>query len=83
MGVGLPPTGRRDRRPTPCRSQVAEGTASDRCLPSPTYGDDIRYAADQLGHEDPRFTLRVYAQATKRRDRLAKPQRDAFDEAIE
>jgi integrase len=46
-------------------------------------GDDVRYAADQLGHEDPRFTLRVYAQATKRRDRLAKPQRDAYDAAIE
>jgi hypothetical protein len=38
---------------------------------------------DQLGDEDPRFTLRVYAQATKRRDRLAKPQREAFDRAIE
>jgi hypothetical protein len=36
----------------------------------------------QLGHEDPRFTLRVYAQATKRRDRLAKPERDAFDAAL-
>jgi integrase len=35
-------------------------------------GDDLRYTADQLGHEDPRFTLRVYARATKRRDRLAK-----------
>jgi hypothetical protein len=46
-------------------------------------GDDVRYTADQLGHEDPRFTLRVYTQATKRRDRLAKPQRDAFDRAIE
>jgi integrase len=46
-------------------------------------GDDVRYTADQLGHEDPRFTLRVYAQATKRRDRLAKPQRDAYDAAIE
>jgi integrase len=46
-------------------------------------GDDLRYAADQLGHEDPRFTLRVYAQATKRRDRLAKPQRQAFDQALE
>jgi integrase len=46
-------------------------------------GDDVRYAADQLGHEDPRFTLRVYAQATKRRDRLAKPQRDAYDAALE
>lgn len=45
--------------------------------------DDIRYTADQLAHEDPRFTLRVYAQASKRRDRMAKPQRDAFDKAIE
>jgi hypothetical protein len=42
-----------------------------------------RYTADQLGHEDPRFTLRVYAQATKRRDPLAKPQLEAFDAAIE
>ena len=46
-------------------------------------GDDVRYTADQLGHEDPRLTLRVYAQATKRRNRLAKPQRDAYDKAIE
>jgi integrase len=46
-------------------------------------GDDVRYTADQIGHEDPRFTLRVYTQATKRRDRLAKPQREAFDRAIE
>ena len=27
----------------------------------------------QLGHEDPRFTLRVYAWATKRQDRLSPP----------
>lgn len=46
-------------------------------------GDDVRYTADQLGHEDTRFTLRVYAQATKRRDRLAKPQRDAYDRALD
>ena len=46
-------------------------------------GDDIRYTADQLGHEDPRFTLRVYAQAVKRRDRLAKPQLKAFDRALQ
>jgi integrase len=46
-------------------------------------GDDIRYAADQLGHEDPRFTLKVYAQATKRRDRLAPPHRNAYDRALE
>jgi hypothetical protein len=46
-------------------------------------GDDVRYTAAQLGHEDPRFTLRVYAQATARRDRMAKPQREAFDRALE
>jgi integrase len=46
-------------------------------------GDDVRYAADQLGHEDPRFTLRVYAQATKRRDRLSGPHLRAYDSALE
>jgi integrase len=46
-------------------------------------GDDVRYTADQLGHEDPRFTLRVYTQATKRRDRLAGPHLRAYDRAIE
>jgi integrase len=53
--------------------------ASLRCV----CGDDQRYTADQLGHEDPRFTLRCYAQASKRRDRMARPQREAFDAAIE
>jgi integrase len=53
--------------------------ASLRCV----CGDDVRYTADQLGHEDPRFTLRCYAQASKRRDRMAKPQQRAFDQAIE
>lgn len=46
-------------------------------------GDDIRYTADQLGHADPRFTLRVYAQATKRRDRLSGPHLKAYDQALE
>lgn len=46
-------------------------------------GDDVRYTADQLGHEDPRFTLRVYAQATKRRDRLSGPHLKAYDRALE
>lgn len=46
-------------------------------------GDDVHLTADQLGHEDARFTLRVYAQGTKRRERMAKPHRDAFDRAIE
>lgn len=46
-------------------------------------GDDVRYTADQLGHEDPRFTLRVYAQATKRRDRLTGAHLKAYDRALE
>jgi hypothetical protein len=46
-------------------------------------GDDVRYTAGQLGHTDPRFALRFYAQATARRDRMAKRQRDAYDAAIE
>ena len=49
--------------------------ASLRCV----CGDDVRYTADQLGHEDPRFTLRCYAQASKRRDRMARPQREVFE----
>jgi integrase len=53
--------------------------ASLRCVS----GDDVRYTADQLGHEDPRFTLRCYAQASRRRDRMAPAQRKAFDAAIE
>jgi integrase len=53
--------------------------ASLRCV----CGDDIRYTADQLGHEDPRFTLRCYAQASKRRDRLAPAHRKAFDRALD
>jgi integrase len=52
--------------------------ASLRCV----CGDDPRYTADQLGHTDPKFTFRVYAQASKRRERLAPAQRKAFDEAI-
>ena len=46
-------------------------------------GDDVRYSADQLGHEDPRFTLKVYAQASKRRDRLSTPHRKAYDRALD
>jgi integrase len=46
-------------------------------------GDDVSYVAAQLGHEDGRFTLRVYTQATKRRERLAKPQLREYDRAIE
>ena len=46
-------------------------------------GDDVSYVADQLGHEDPRFTLRVYAQASKRRERLTGPHLKAYDAALE
>jgi integrase len=46
-------------------------------------GDDVRYTADQLGHEDPRFTLRDYAQATKRRDRLTGAHLKAYDRALD
>jgi integrase len=46
-------------------------------------GDDIRYTSGQLGHEDPRFSLRVYAQATRRRERLSSPHRKAHDRALE
>jgi len=53
------------------------------CVAALRIGDDVRYTADQLGHEDPRFTLRVYTQATKRRDRLSGPHLKAFDRALE
>jgi integrase len=46
-------------------------------------GDDVRYTAAQIGHEDPRFTLRAYAQATKRRERLSGPHLRANDRALE
>jgi hypothetical protein len=37
----------------------------------------------QIGHEDPRFTLRVYTGGTKRREPLSGPHRKAYDRAIE
>lgn len=46
-------------------------------------GADISYVASQLGHTDPRFTLRCYAQAVNRRDRLSGPHRKEYDRAIE
>jgi integrase len=53
--------------------------ASLRCA----VGDDVRYTAAQIGHEDPRFTLRAYTQATKRRERLSGPHLRAYDRALE
>jgi integrase len=46
-------------------------------------GDDLRYTSEQIGHEDVRFTMSVYARATKRRDRLSGPHRKAHDRAME
>jgi integrase len=46
-------------------------------------GDDVAYTSAQIGHEDPRFTLRCYAQATKRRERLSGPHLQAYDRALE
>lgn len=46
-------------------------------------GDDVRYVASQVGHEDVRFTLRVYAQAVKRRERMSATHREAFDRAVD
>jgi integrase len=46
-------------------------------------GDHPVYIADQLGHEDPTFTFRVYQPAAKRRDRLAGAHLEAFDRALD
>jgi integrase len=45
-------------------------------------GDDLRYSSTQIGHTDVRFTLNVYAQATKRREQLSGPHRKAYDQAL-
>jgi integrase len=46
-------------------------------------GDHPVYIAEQLGHEDPGFTFRVYQRAVKRRDRLTGDYLEAFDQALE
>jgi integrase len=46
-------------------------------------GDDPVYIAEQLGHEDPTFTIRVYAKAAKRRERLSDEYREAFDRSLD
>ncbi len=45
--------------------------------------DHPAYIAEQLGHEDPTFTIRVYAKAAKRRERLSDHYRESFDRALE
>lgn len=46
-------------------------------------GDHPVYIAEQLGHEDPGFTFRVYQRAVKRRERLNAAYLAAFDRALE
>lgn len=46
-------------------------------------GDDPVYVASQLGHSDPGFSLRVYAQAVRHRERLTAKERKAYDAALE
>jgi integrase len=46
-------------------------------------GDDVAYTSSQLGHEDARFTLRVYTQATKRLERLSGAHLRAYDRSIQ
>ena len=45
--------------------------------------DDRVYIAEQLGHQDARFTFRVYQRAAKRRERLGGEHLAAFDRACE
>ena len=40
------------------------------------------YIAEQGGWTDPRFALKVYAKAAKRRERLSGAYLDAFDRAL-
>lgn len=46
-------------------------------------GDDPVYVSSQIGHEDPTFTLKVYAQVVKHRERLTAKEREAFEKAVE
>ena len=69
---------------------LIKGNLVSRNNPGRTYGslraalrDDPVYIAEQLGHADPTFTLRVYAKATKRRERLTGDYRTEFERACE
>ena len=83
--------GRSRRRTRSSRSDGIEPigtsgrTASDgrsrRCASLPA---TTRFTSrQQLGHEDPTFTLRVYAQVVKHRERLTAKEREAFEQAVE
>jgi len=46
-------------------------------------GDDPVFVSGQIGHEDVRFTLNVYAQSVKRRERMTEAERGEYDRAVE
>jgi len=46
-------------------------------------GDDPVFVSRQIGHEDVRFTLNVYAQSVKRRDRMTEAEQTEYDRAVE
>lgn len=46
-------------------------------------GDDLLQVMEQTGHEDPKTTMKYYARATKRREKLSGATLEAFDEGIQ
>ena len=46
-------------------------------------GDDPVYVANQLGHTEPGFSMKVYASAVRRRERLIGAALREFDAALE
>jgi hypothetical protein len=46
-------------------------------------GDDPVFVSRQIGHEDVRFTLNVYAQSVKRRERMTNAEGLEYDRAAE
>jgi hypothetical protein len=68
--------------------QSTSGSASTACgARSPHFAARpatiVAYTSAQIGHTDPRFTLRCYTKATRRRERLSGPHRKAYDRALE
>lgn len=46
-------------------------------------GDDPVYVANQLGHTEPGFSMKVYASAVRRRERLIGTALSEFDAALD
>ena len=45
-------------------------------------GDDPVFVSRQIGHEDVRFTLNVYAKSVKRRERMSEAEQTEYDRAV-